>query len=971
MIRIVVDSEVQLLVDEVDIPLGPVQEACVLVAGDAGEAGIGRDQLVEILWSLPPDQAHRQRLRQVIYSINRKVGRAVVDGTGGVVRLAEGVVFEVGAGAWLGPRLSHSGADISDWCERFLIRTRTRIDNDFSIQLEASVKSGEWWEASRIASRWIAMCPGSSRAQLAQTSIGRAVSIVLRPGADQATARLRGRDGEVAELSRILSLSQTVLVHGEAGIGKTRLGLEVEARLSAESIDVYRVSCSRQSASTHHRFGPITDTLREGLTRREIERSDDVWASALLEIWAGDEQPPRPLDDYIAGAALGVRILAEAAPIVLIVDDVHDASAFTRAIVRLVSHQPRCGLLLLSRFGDDLISDDHVRRIELGPLDADAVRLLRLDAGVPESDLQSDCQEGNPLLALELARRANREARDSKFTGFDEVVESLDSAAQAALTIVRHCAPATVSQLSDDLRVSRPRAASVAQELSELGLILLSDSGGFVLRHQLVGETVDRVVPLAIRIGIHEALARRFQDSEGGIARALLHRSLAGDRRTAPRLALEAAIRGADRARPEEVESLCRVAALSVDTHVSAHAHFVHGQLLQQLGSLHDSLCHYRVAKELGAPPSVSMLRLVSCLTSVEVAVGELDPQAGLDRLLSVLDDVDPTSDGFLAALEEAIRLADRSLQIGRARELIGRLKCVTSTGSGVRECEILLVRSLDALYGDVGDGLDAARKGLETAITTGNPQLIARTAHRLYVILLHQGLAESDEARRCLDTLDSALEEHPDVRLRYTRLSNEAAWALDRLELDRADRLLERAAAVIFGTDSSDEALNLLCNRGELALRRRDYQLAERHFATGVSILTIGTRRSARAHASAGLAISRLLGRGVFSSLELDDDRSPRTEWRENLVLVAEFEARLTALKGQRDESIRQLESYFQAGYVRFRSEVGTLLLLEAEIRQASNRMNGPFRRRALKYAELLGPCPLTAQLSTALGVS
>ncbi|HEV7685348.1 MAG TPA: ATP-binding protein, partial [Acidimicrobiia bacterium] len=215
--------------------------------------------------------------------------------------------------------------------------------------------------------------------------------------------RIVGRSPETAELDGQWQRAASgefrfVLVVGEPGMGKTRL--------AAEALEDRRRASIELSARAH----PLGDTASFGLWVEALERHlrtlpkqevarlcggllDDL-ASLLRSVAVvrgavPDREPPRPR--LLEGLAVLLANLAEQAPVVVVLDDVHlaDASSWdtlhylagslsTERILVVASARP--GELaehpVAQRVLLDLEQIGALHRVEIGPLPADAVREL-------------------------------------------------------------------------------------------------------------------------------------------------------------------------------------------------------------------------------------------------------------------------------------------------------------------------------------------------------------------------------------------------------------------------------------------------------------------------------------------------------------------------------------------------------------------------------------------------------------------
>ncbi|MFI9775209.1 ATP-binding protein [Streptomyces sp. NPDC051956] len=284
--------------------------------------------------------------------------------------------------------------------------------------------------------------PETQRLHLLALDAGGAASRVARPAAGftppsavrgPAPAPLRGRD---AVLDRLLAPDAPAvqLICGEAGLGKTRLVSEAARRALGEGTAV--LWGAGHDAEGHTPFGAFVEALDGWLADRppaERARAGAEYPElasllpSLGQAGGGAERSPEEERERLFRAAAGLLgDLAETAPVLVVLDDLHaaDAGSFqllghlarrartVRGPVRFVAtyrseeltetDPRRTGL-------ESLVRQRLARHVDLPRLGRDDCLTLAADAlGLPTgSDVPErvwDLSLGNPLFALELAR---------------------------------------------------------------------------------------------------------------------------------------------------------------------------------------------------------------------------------------------------------------------------------------------------------------------------------------------------------------------------------------------------------------------------------------------------------------------------------------------------------------------------------------------------------------------------------------
>jgi DNA-binding CsgD family transcriptional regulator len=202
--------------------------------------------------------------------------------------------------------------------------------------------------------------------------------MVLRMSA----GRMVGRDGE---LSRLLALlddaeagrSVVALVSGDAGVGKSRLIAEAARLADARGFIVLSGQCAELGDSVP--YLPLADALRGASAATGVRDalSSRPALSRLLpeggDVYQAHEDRSGLARQQMFGGVLGLLAeLAAAAPVLLVLEDLHWADASTRDLVTFLSrmlHRERVALIGSYR------TDDLHRRHPLRPVVAELQRL--------------------------------------------------------------------------------------------------------------------------------------------------------------------------------------------------------------------------------------------------------------------------------------------------------------------------------------------------------------------------------------------------------------------------------------------------------------------------------------------------------------------------------------------------------------------------------------------------------------------
>jgi ATP/maltotriose-dependent transcriptional regulator MalT len=366
---------------------------------------------------------------------------------------------------------------------------------------------------------------------------------------------LVGRADELASLQRELDelghgRTGSVALLGEPGIGKTRLLRELTMHAEQRSYLVLAGSASELERDLP--FSAFVDALDEYVESVEPKRlsalDDDVQAElghvfpSLASLARGREvalQHER-YRSHRAVRAL-VELLAEKAPLVLVLDDFHWAdSASVELLGALLRRPPSAAVLIalalrprppserLAAALDSAHRAGALNRIELGTLSASETREL-LGETVAEADASALYHEsgGNPFYLEQLARSPDRAADASNIAALSlsgvpsgvaaSLSEELSLLSEAARLLLEGAAVAG-DPFEPELAAAAAAAAEAAaidtlDELLELDLIRNTDfPRRFRFRHPLVRRAVYETTSSAWRLGAHERCAQALAE---------------------------------------------------------------------------------------------------------------------------------------------------------------------------------------------------------------------------------------------------------------------------------------------------------------------------------------------------------------------------------------------------------------------------------------------------------------------------
>ena len=693
----------------------------------------------------------------------------------------------------------------------------------------------------------------------------------------EAPPSLVGRTDALQRLEVALAASadargSTVLIEGEAGIGKTRLVSELGDRarragatvLSGRCIDLvgsgvpylplvealWPLRGSPAAAGAHPELARLVPDLTESSEPASVRPG-------------GPESRLRLFEETLAL----LEHLGAAAPIVLILEDLHWADRSTLGLVSFIAHAARQRRLLLvvTYRSEGLERDSSLRRLVAELLRARAAQALALEplgrdeiarllGGIEEAPVPAklaneiyERSQGNPFFAEELLAAAGRGERTlpralrdvllRRIAGLDGETRSLLRVAAAAGRDVPYRLLAAIGVLPEARLVEALRGA-VEHDV----LVPNQPAGSFRFRHALLAEAVYTTILPGEREDLHERLARALSEepglAAGSTAAELAHHWTSAGRpiealRTSVEAALDAeavsgpaeALRHFERALdlwwqvadPEAAAGLGRGAVLARAAEVAYFAGA--GERAPELMRQVISLADHDDATQVGL--------LYERLGTFLLPVGDQEgARTAYERAAELIPDQPPSPERarVLAALGNSLLL---SWQIVESRGACEQALAVADAiGDDRPALRALAVLGLDLhLLGFGAEGieclLDARRRAREHGM--------AVEELRTYILLSDVYLTGGRLREAALDALEGVAKAR---QLGYERSSgivmaaNAAEALLGLGDWARAEEVLDAAAPRIGGF--RPEGVHIV--RAELELQRGELEDARRH---------------------------------------------------------------------------------------------------------------------------------------------
>ncbi len=322
--------------------------------------------------------------------------------------------------------------------------------------------------------------------------------------------RLLERDNALAVLTAALEVAgsgsgRTVLVSGEAGIGKTSL---LRAIRETGGLPLYVGRC--ESLSVPEPLGPV----------RELAEAAGVGETPGLE--SGERR---------ALARVLLSALTAEGPAVAAIEDAHWADPATLDVVRILARRVEAVPLVLvltlrddevagnpplARLVGDLATEPGVSRVELAPLSIRAVQTLAGAAGADAREVVR-VTGGNPFLVVEMLAAPDRlpvSVRDATMAR----VSRLSSDARGLVDLAAVVGERVPAVLLDALA---PGQGPAVEEALARG-VLTDDGATLGFRHELIRRSIESALSTPRRTALHgsvaEALAGRPEIDHARIA---------------------------------------------------------------------------------------------------------------------------------------------------------------------------------------------------------------------------------------------------------------------------------------------------------------------------------------------------------------------------------------------------------------------------------------------------------------------
>jgi DNA-binding CsgD family transcriptional regulator/tetratricopeptide (TPR) repeat protein len=665
--------------------------------------------------------------------------------------------------------------------------------------------------------------------------------------------------GRVAELDRLDAAlgalgergAATVLVGGDAGIGKSRLVEEFGARARVSGAFVAVGACTPAEGGGLP-YGPVVGVLRDaarqlppaevagvlGFAQRSLGLASPSVPTAPTANEVGADSPPANglVKTKLFEALLqSIETLTQRAPVVLVFEDLQWADSASIEVIDFLTRNlgAHRALLVASYRSDEVDGGGAPRRLlgelgrhsrvsqlELSGLDRTAVAamLAEIVGGPPDWTLVDAVlarSGGNPFFAEELAAARHAKALPVALRNVAMMrIERLSAQARHVAAVAATAGNSIHHRLlSTAARIDADELDAAVSEAVQLKVLVADrDENSFRFRHALLREAVYEALLPGERTRLHRAVARALTEhpelgaaGPGHAAMELAdHWWEAGDWPEALRASVTAADAAvAVIAMPQAHAYFERALAagdrvptdspawLEIDRidllMNTADAAYMSGEVHRSVDVAQDAL------NALAA--TTDRRRAAACYTMLfRNAWGTGDSRVAfdaLDRAAALLPPDVPSAElaGVLAEQARGLMLTEHWDQAeAKAREAIATARAVDA-----RVAEGHATNTLGVCISERGEteqGLALLRRSLVIATELANPAQIDRAYSNLIFVLSQA--ARLEEAAQLVFTKDDGSD--PMVGVRLSSAGQDSAEALIRLgRLDEAEALLQQ----------------------------------------------------------------------------------------------------------------------------------------------------------------------------------
>ena len=752
---------------------------------------------------------------------------------------------------------------------------------------------------------------------------------------------------------------RTILIKGEAGIGKSRL---IREALLGISLDGHRVFTTGMAELEQMiPLNPLIEAFagpQVGVTLRNL---DEPWRTVLFGVmpshYAGEY--PIPEAPHIQAGSVPRRLfeafhqfllsLVEEGPVILVLEDLHWADETTLSVLEfLIRRWDQGGFQMvlsvrseevnrapvLARFLENLRSFAGFLEISLGDLDDAASEALieHLSPGARDAGsvrYLHSLAGGNPFFLIELtleflAGRLEPEVLPPQdivsipFSILQVLKRRLSQLSDDAKRVLEALAvynkPLNVPELARIARLSGAQCLAGLDQLHDFRMVVRH--GAEEIRHELIRQTVYQKLDQTRKALLHKRVAQyTLRTRENPPPEELaVHFHRAGEADEAVRYSIEAA----DRAKtagaiPEALRFLGIAREHSRDPEEVAG-------IIGRMGHLNYMYQDFEKAAPLLELAAQRFHRQGKTLEALRAEVqhidclaqnGQIPHQDCLEELQRLKGEAIKNAgwETFQDALDVEIHRRDHRGDIAGVQNVLQEARMCADLGGPDARCKARSILALNVYYGSPEEALTAAREAVSISLETLDSDLQLHALNRLIVALLYQGRLGSQEGLEAFALAEPRLLRTGDLILKFFVRLNKAVGLLEAGELDAAQIAFESAEQVINGTKAIQAHVTLFLNRGELSLASHDLVAAGQHYSRAQSCLSASSPESSRTIINAGLGLCALRRGDLAEARQREADLHPIPRpWTFDPFVVVSFKASMLNKRGDWESANRLL---------------------------------------------------------------
>jgi tetratricopeptide (TPR) repeat protein len=734
---------------------------------------------------------------------------------------------------------------------------------------------------------------------------------------------------------------RTVVIGGEAGIGKTALAQRFSRLWALRGGAVLRASGF--AAEKNVPFGAVAQWLRD-VDRERLPTVENRWTCVIEEAFPGTiaRAATSPVGDELRTSSefrllealrFFFQEMSATRPLLLVLDDAQYGDATSIAFVHYFSRRSSSARVMFlaavrtpSPDGDDPFEGwSAINRMVLGPLSIrDTTKLAARSCRIgPEPDLEAVAHlsrrtGGNPLLLTSLLAHTREiettAVPDTIIEFFRPRLEALSNNAALVMASIAVIGDAADQQLAADIAGLGDDSAQMSSALSELrnaGLLMFELDDGLRPRHGIVADIAVNVISAADRRALYGRAARVLgEHGRSSPAVLAIQHDIAGDRTSAFAAALNAASASHELHAPREQEFFLKLALSNApDKEAEVSIRIRLAELYRRIGRSPEALDVIADPTLIGAS-EVQRIRAQASRLAIRLAASDIriSLRTAWEEIEAVSGSLDPD---LIAGLYLHFAVAgrdrgDRAPTVEAATRALSIAQGLPTTSQTV----ITAVRAANilGLWGDAPGCLETIRTLL--AREKSNAEVLGQCLSAEASLLVCMGRLIEAEGKflqamelieRCC-MYDALFALHNNLGVCYTELGR----------YGEAQQQLEKAARVgdELGRQRSTVAAE---NLAMLHLERGEYELALR---TVRGAMTKATTRSPRElfhrHALIGLSSLELglLAQAFEAKREIDLLFQQHEYWGSDVSYVEMFLARMLVMEGRPEMARERLEA-------------------------------------------------------------